>query len=301
LKKILVFGSKSFVQGISGRVENGTDSLIIGYFLGPAMVPFYSIPANLVHYIRTLGWTLTHAFMPLFSGMSARSEDGNMRDVYLIASKYVLAIILALAVGVSIVGGPFLILWLGPEFREKSDIVIILLVIFTAGPFINPFASRYLTAIGKHGIFAYLSPLSALINIGLSLALVHRYGIVGVAFASTITVFIFNPIYLWYACKHLMLPVRHYLKVCFLPSLVPAVVLGAIVLQFRLHGGLEAYPMLITSVLVSGFAWFVAFWFLALRSGEREFIVARIRGRQSGSYPCPSAQIEDRPNPRSID
>jgi hypothetical protein len=51
------------------------------------------------------------------------------------------------------------------------------------------------------------------------------------------------------------------------------VVLGAIILQFRLHGGLEAYPMLITSVLVSGFAWFVAFWFLALRSGEREFIV----------------------------
>src|SRR5690606_33065671 len=56
LREVLSFGAKSFVQGISTRIENATDSLVIGFFLGPAMVPIYSIPANLVSYIRTLGW-----------------------------------------------------------------------------------------------------------------------------------------------------------------------------------------------------------------------------------------------------
>src|SRR5690606_23022854 len=90
LKEILIFGSKSFVQGISTRIENATDALVIGYFLGPAMVPFYSIPGNLVNYIRTIGWTLTHAFMPLFSQLDALDEREKIRTIYFNASRYVI-------------------------------------------------------------------------------------------------------------------------------------------------------------------------------------------------------------------
>src|SRR5690606_20496836 len=79
LKELIVFGSKSFIQGIATRVENATDVLVIGFIMGPAMVPFYSIPANLTQHIRGLGWTLTHAFMPLFSGLSAKAEDEMIR------------------------------------------------------------------------------------------------------------------------------------------------------------------------------------------------------------------------------
>src|SRR5690606_2839991 len=100
LKEILSFGFKSFVQGIATRVENATDSLVIGFFLGPALVPIYSIPANLVNYIRTFGWTLTHAFMPLFSHLSALSEREKIRQVYFTASRYVISLIFLIGAGV---------------------------------------------------------------------------------------------------------------------------------------------------------------------------------------------------------
>ncbi len=180
LKELIVFGFKSFVQGIATRVENATDVLVIGLIMGgPAMVPFYSIPANLTQHIRNLGWTLTHAFMPLFSGLSARAENDTIRRVFLISSRYVVSILLAMGTGGALLlGVPFISVWLGgPEFGEKAEWLIVFLVFFTVLPFINPFASRYLTAIDKHGIFARLTPLAAALNIGLSLVLVHPYAL----------------------------------------------------------------------------------------------------------------------------
>src|SRR5690554_5491338 len=161
LRELIVFGFKSFVQGIATRVENATDVLVIGLILGPAMVPFYSIPANLTQHIRGLGWTLTHAFMPLFSGLSAKAEDAMIRRVFLVSSRYVVSILMAMGTGALLLGVPFINVWLGPEFGEKAGLIIVFLVFFTILPFINPFASRYLTAINKHGIFARLTPLAA--------------------------------------------------------------------------------------------------------------------------------------------
>src|SRR5690606_8329400 len=111
LKELIVFGSKSFIQGIATRVENATDVLVIGFIMGPAMVPFYSIPANLTQHIRGLGWTLTHAFMPLFSGLSAKAEDEMIRRVFLLSSRYVVSILLAMGTAALILGVPFISVW----------------------------------------------------------------------------------------------------------------------------------------------------------------------------------------------
>src|SRR5690606_30923802 len=84
LKVIVIFGFKSLIQGISTRVENATDSLVIGFFLGPAYVPFYSIPANLVSYIRGICMTLTHVFLPYFSHLSALKDGDRIVSVYVV-------------------------------------------------------------------------------------------------------------------------------------------------------------------------------------------------------------------------
>src|SRR5690606_41537840 len=66
--------------------------------------------------------------------------------------------------GVCLVGSSFIGLWIGPEFAESADLLILLLVLFTAFPFVNPFSNRFLTAIGKHGIFAKLDRKSTRLN-----------------------------------------------------------------------------------------------------------------------------------------
>ncbi|WP_370257358.1 oligosaccharide flippase family protein [Marinobacter nauticus] len=283
LKELIVFGFKSFVQGIATRVENATDVLVIGLIMGPAMVPFYSIPANLTQHIRNLGWTLTHAFMPLFSGLSARAENDTIRRVFLISSRYVVSILLAMGTGALLLGVPFISVWLGPEFGEKAEWLIVFLVFFTVLPFINPFASRYLTAIDKHGIFARLTPLAAALNIGLSLVLVHPYGLEGVAFASVVPGLIFVPLYLRYTCRHLELPVREYLRSSVLPGFVPAGLMAVIILGVGQYLMYDSYRHILLGAILGSIGWLAAFWLLVLNREERDYVgarLARIAGRK---------------------
>lgn len=276
LLEVIKFGFKSFVQGISTRIEMASDALIIGIFLGPASVPFYSIPANLVQYLRTLGWTLTHAFMPLFAGLDANSESGKIKDVYLLASKYVSGIVFALAAGVAVIGGPFIGIWIGEEFQEKGEIVIYMLIFFTVLPFSGPFMSRYLTAIGRHGIFARLGPVAAIINIGLSLALVEKYGIEGVAFASMVPVVIFVPVYLRYTCRQLGISLYEYFVKSIFPCVVPTCLAAVIAAALRIEMGIKSYTEIFIVVFIVGICWFVSFWLFAMGSNEKNYIIKRV-------------------------
>lgn len=275
LRELVGFGLKSLVQGVSTRIENATDSLVIGFALGPTMVPFYSIPANLVQNLRMLGWTLSHAFMPLFSDLSARSEQQKIQETYLLASKYVVGVILPIAVGIMIVGAPFIGLWIGPEFEENGQWIINYLVLFTVLPLLDPFNSRYLTAVNKHGIFARLAPIAAIINLSLSIALVYRFGILGVAFASTVPAFIFVPIYLRYTCRQLGLPVSRYLTESLFPCVVPTLLLAVSAYGMRIFTGLDSYLAIAETAIGAGSVWALAFWYLGLKAPERRYITRR--------------------------
>lgn len=276
LKELIVFGFKSFIQGIATRVENATDVLVIGMIMGPAMVPFYSIPANLTQHIRGLGWTLTHAFMPLFSGLSAKAERDTIRQVFLVSSRYVVSILLAMGTGALLLGVPFISVWLGSEFGERAEWLVVFLVFFTILPFINPFASRYLTAINKHGIFARLTPFAAILNIGLSLVLVHPFGLEGVAFASVIPGLIFVPIYLRYTCKNLELSVWYYLRAAVLPGLVPAALMALIIVGVGEYLAYDSYFHILVGAGLASLGWLASFWLLVLNREEREYVGSRI-------------------------
>lgn len=280
LKEILSFGFKSFIQGLSTRVENATDSLVIGSFLGPALVPLYSIPANLVNYIRMFGWTLTHAFMPLFSQLDALNEREKIQQVYFTASRYVISLIFPIGAGICLVGSSFIAVWIGPEFAESADLLILLLVLFTAFPFINPFSNRFLTAIGKHGIFAKLTPISALVNLVLSVILVQDFGIIGVAIGSVIPVFIFVPIYFIYTCKQLEVSALDYLRQCIFPVLIPTLVMSIAVFAYRLEWGMDSYSKIAGAVLIGMLVYFPLFWLLTLKKAERGFIYSRLKRAQ---------------------
>lgn len=72
LKKMVYFGSQSFLVIMGGRIYLGSDSLLVGYFMSAAWVPFYNIPANLINYSRSLLWSLTQSFLPMFSYLEAK-------------------------------------------------------------------------------------------------------------------------------------------------------------------------------------------------------------------------------------
>jgi O-antigen/teichoic acid export membrane protein len=284
LKELLVFGSKSLLQGIATRVETMTDSLIIGAFLGPAMVPFYSIPANLVQYVRTLAQTLSHVFMPVFSELSAVGDNKKrILSLYFASSKYNASIVVLLGLGICLVGSDFIALWIGQEYADEARSIIPILVIFNCLPYLNPLGSRYLTSVNKHGIYAKWGPVCAAINLLLSLLLIDSYGVLGVALASMIVTISIFPINFNAVSKALGFSFNRYFQLVVFPVLLPCLI--AVGVYFALDQEITSYVELLYVSGFVGLSYILSFVMFSLTKKERArlfHIISKLGGKIKG-------------------
>lgn len=258
---LIKFGSKSLIQGLGSTVESNSSLLLIGWISGPAVVVFYAIPASLARYLRTAAWAATASFMPLFSDLHGANSKEKIKQLYLQYSRYCIAVLFPLGVCVYQLGDDFIALWVGKEYIENSGLLLPVLVIYFLLPFINPFASRYLVAVDKHGLLAISNPIVAATNIILSIILINLYGVIGAAFGALMPICVSVPIILRFVCKDLGISVSGYLKQCLLPAFIPSVVLMSVLNLFEAYYEITSYLILIIEGMV-GFTIYVWIFYL---------------------------------------
>jgi len=272
IKRLLTFGGKSFVQGAAYQVSTASDGLVIGAFMGPAVLPFYSLPSSLISYISKLGFTLTGAFLPQFSELYALKRKQDIVTLHLKASKMIIAFILPVSIIFIVFGGVFISIWIDPKYVENSQLLILVLVLTILLPFLDPCKTRYLTAINKHGVLSKFFTISAIINIVLSLILVQFMGVIGVALGSLIPVVIFTPYYLYFACKSLGITVAFYVKKVLVPQILPNAFLVINSILLTSFVDISNYLMLSSVVSFICLIHLLLFWLYTLNTTEKLFI-----------------------------
>lgn len=278
LKDMLYFGSKAFVQSVAGTANKASDRLIIGFIVGPAAVAAYSIPKTLVEYSNGINMTLTQVFMPMFSDLNAKGQRERIRDIYLFSSKYMVALVMAMCLGIALIGGPFIAVWMPGQFDPQVvNAITAILCSYMAIHRLNPFAGHFLTAINKHGFLAKVMPVGALVNVMVSVWLVFELGVVGAAVGTLVPVFVLTPMILIYCCRHLGITVWTYITRSVLPALVPVAAMGLVVGWMRLEMGLESYLDLLTAVVAGALVFSVVFFLLACPTDERRFWLRQLR------------------------
>lgn len=277
LKEMLVFGSKAFVQGLSTKANKSADQLVIGGILGPAMVPVLTIPRTLIDYVNRITMTFTQVFMPVFSDMAAKDQGGRLKDLYLVSSKYTVAVVMAMSIGASVIGQPFIELWMPGQF----DPATVNSIVFIMGAYmvihrLNPFAGHFLTAINKHGFLAKVSPIGATVNVIASIILVYKIGVVGAALGTLIPVFVLSPLVLAFTCKHLGVSFGTYVRQSILPGLIPVLFMTAVVVWLRLSWGLDSYTRLLICVLAGGLTFVLTFFLFSCPPTERNKLLKHL-------------------------
>ncbi|WP_231877000.1 lipopolysaccharide biosynthesis protein, partial [Oleiphilus sp. HI0067] len=224
---------------------------------------------------RNIGWTTTHAFMPFFSDLAVKSSQIELREAFVQYSKYVVALMLPLCAGAVLLGPVFIGLWIGQEYVEKAPLIVAILVVYIALPFLNPFSTRYLTAVNKHGYSAKVYTVAAISNLILSLILVQIWGIEGVALGSLIPMLVLVPVLMKYGFSSLELKFTHYFSRVILPVLpaLMAMILGVSIYQMNVS--ISSYLELVGAVSVGGLVYAVAFLFSGLSEQERSFLKNR--------------------------
>lgn len=281
MRDLLNFGIKSFFLGITSRVSNATDSIVIGLILNPTIVAFYIIPVNLVRKARNLIFSITLGFMPFFSELHARGDKIRIKETFLVSSRYVAGICILLFWGTILLGAPFLARWIGPEYAEKGKIVLYIISIAYLLPLLNPFHGRLLTSAGRHGFLAKIRSFGAFLNLILSIILIFYFGKEGVALGTLIPLLIIEPLILKYVCKYVGIRVMEYLKSAVFPQAIPS--LGCIItyqvisMNLKIH---DYFSILLTACSLS-LIYVLLFFAFSIPRAELKTIASQFKAKVS--------------------
>lgn len=262
----------SFILVLSGRVAFYSDSFIVGIFRGVEEVAIFGIGVKLTEYLRQLIFTLTKLFSPVASRYDPDLDKATLRRVFYTGSRLHLLFSLPLSLGLFFWGRPLIHLWIGESFDYSATVLQVLLIGHICA-FMQGIGGEILLGVGRHKRFAILSLIAALGNIGLSIVLVKKLGLIGVAWGTTIPLAILSLGYVPAATLKLVEGgFSEFIRRVFVPAAAAAVPAGAVIIYAsgRLGGYLDFGLWLATVLAV----YCPAGWFWGLTGAERE----KIRG-----------------------
>ena len=229
IRRVKGYSVDAFLAMLAGRITVQTGAVVVGGFLTAAAAAHYAIAAQLVEMAKNLLRSATTTLTPAVSEREARGDLDGVRRVLLDGTRWVLYVVLPVHLGLLFFGRPFLERWIhrGPEYAEWCfPATAVLSMTLTVGV-AQSVAARILYGMGRLRLFARLALVEAVLNLGLSLALVGPMGLEGVAVAVAGPNVLFCLFAIGYACRTLEVPVWRYLLTAWLWPTCAAVVPAA--------------------------------------------------------------------------
>ena len=184
--KLFNYGKYVLVSNIGDKLVFATDAIVIGIFQPIAALTYYAIGATLIQQLRTFIASMGSILNPLSSDLEARNDNRSITRVVLSGTKAAMLLGLPVCIGFIVLGGRFITLWMGAEYAGNSAII---LTVLATGHLIGlPYytISAVLYGLGRHRIIAWSRVFEGTTNLLLSVILVQRYGIVGVAIGTAL-------------------------------------------------------------------------------------------------------------------
>jgi O-antigen/teichoic acid export membrane protein len=186
LKKIWSYSAYTFLITIAVQLIYQTDNLVVGAFVSTAAVTFYAIANQLCRYSSQVINSMSGTFMPAASTYEAAGDTEGLLRLYKNGTRALIMISLPMVVTLIVRGSSFIGLWMGPQYSHKSGIVLIILTVALFFSFANQTAGAIALGVEKHKAMACWAVGEGVANLGLSILLVHWYGIYGVAIGTLI-------------------------------------------------------------------------------------------------------------------
>lgn len=166
-------------------VLQNADVLVISRFMSPADVGIYFAAAKTMSLILFVHYAVGSAVANRFSALNARGDREQLRAFVRDAVNWTFWPSLASALIILALGYPLLSLF-GPQFATAYPVMLILVVGFLARASMGP-AEFLLNMLGEQQLCAAVLAVTAALDIALNFALVPRYGLVGAATATSIS------------------------------------------------------------------------------------------------------------------
>jgi O-antigen/teichoic acid export membrane protein len=276
MRSLFGYSIYTFVGRIADIFRFKLDHLVITAFVSLRAVTHYAVAMRLFEYLTELITQMVGVVGPMFSQDEGRGDYEAIRRKFLFVTKISVYVALFFGGTTVLYARDFIQRWMGADFTDSYTVLVIIMVPLVLAMMQRP-VSPLLFGISKHKYITYSNLLEGLANLGLSLALVRRYGMTGVALGTAIPMALMavvaQPVY---ACRAIRLSRRRYAGLLVRNALVG---LAALALGWLLVGRFSAphYGYLAACVSVQT----LIYWPVAIRFGflpeERDLVLGVIR------------------------
>lgn len=201
VKSLFSYSSHAFIIRIADEMRFNIDAFVISAYIGLSAVTHYRVASTLVQHFITLIVTFMSVLLPFFSRLDGEKNDEKIKETLFYSTR--ISVIITSFVGFGLVawGQPFIERWMGPQYLDAYPCLVVLVAGCVFDLWQAPTVSL-LYGIAKHRFYSLYNSLEAVCNVLLSLLLVKRYGILGVAIGTFIPMavmkLLIQPVY---ACR----------------------------------------------------------------------------------------------------
>jgi O-antigen/teichoic acid export membrane protein len=198
------------------------DTLVIAGFLGAAAVTSYAIALRLTRGVTGFIHKVPDVLFPFYAGMQASGDRRRLRENYLLSARLELIGAATVLLGLVFAWRPLIAAWVGASYVVGFAVFALALTLLLFESLVHP-AAVLAAATGGERRMAMVNTVEAVINLGLSIAFVVRFGLVGVIAATVLAQALTN---LWFlpvwAMRSLRLSMRQYAAATLARAVVPA-------------------------------------------------------------------------------
>ena len=223
VRDVTTFSIYLFIIDIAIQIGFNLDNVVVGAALGTSAVAVYAVTLRLADYQRQLCNQFNGFLFPIVVRLRASGGLEALQTMLIEGTRIALVLVTGVTIGVIGFGRPLLVRWMGPAFEAGAVPLYVLaltgVVLVGQGPLGN-----ILLGTGRHRLVAFVSLAEAIANLVLSVVLVRRFGLLGVAIGTAVPIAIANLfVLLPAACRQVQMPLGR-----FLGLVLPAPLAGAL-------------------------------------------------------------------------
>lgn len=277
--ELLAYSTWTTLSHFADMIRLRVDALVIGATLGASSVARYNVGYRLAEISCGLVYRATNFMMPLFTRYFASGATDLVVRRLLLLTRANSYLALTSCFVVILIGRRFIEIWVGPEYLDAYAVMVVLL----AGQLVEAVATplgNVVFATANLRYYAILNLIEAAANATLSLILVQRMGILGVAVGTSVPMIISRMIILpYYVTRMLNVPLTTYYAATAPSAVVTGVALAMATAAGTIVLGTAGYLELAAIAVAAGLMNTIAHYLLTMSRDERAWVNALARQR----------------------
>ncbi len=230
---LIKFGLPLLLTELSYLLLSYVDRYMIVAYHGEAMLGLYTVGYNLPSYINdVIMFSLSYAVVPIYTELYSREGREETEKFLSRAMYYYLAFVIPICIGYYAVANDLLVLLASEKYAEAavfSPVVLVGLVLLGMNSIL--YAGLYLKKKSRHVMVIMFA--AVLINIGMNILLLPRYGATGAAIATLIACLCSSLLTAYFSFRHIRI---HFDLPAIAYYAATSVLMGWVVLRIQVPG-----------------------------------------------------------------